>query len=212
MSIKITYKLLALAFIYLVFLFVSLLQDVIMSDTLMAADQRIANLLMIFRNAQLTRFFLYITLLGKWQVVLIFVIAALGILWWRRKSVYIAPLLFTIAGSETFVWLLKNIFQRARPTTAVYPEHSFSFPSGHAAIALAFYGFLTYILVRQTKHWAARVTLFLAGIIIILLIGFSRLYLGVHYLSDVWGGYLIGALWLIVGISISTWLYPKKGT
>jgi len=124
------------------------------------------------------------------------------------------PLLLTIAGAEIFTAISKIVFHRPRPELAIYLEHSFSFPSGHATIAVAFYGFLIYMLTRHFAKWKTRVNVFFAGLIIILLIGFSRLYLGVHYVSDVWGGYLVGALWLIIGISISEWIYScrKKDT
>jgi undecaprenyl-diphosphatase len=89
-------------------------------------------------------------------------------------------------------------------------EHSFSFPSGHATIAVAFYGFLAFLAMRGTKRWEKSVNICFAGIAVVLLIGFSRLYLGVHYLSDVWAGYLVGALWLIAGISMCEWLRTRR--
>jgi len=111
--------------------------------------------------------------------------------------------------AKFFTMLGKIAFHRPRPKLAIYIEHSFSFPSGHATIAVAFYGFLTYILIRNFKQWKTKVNIFFIGITLILLLGFSRLYLGVHYVSDVWGGYLIGTLWLIISISISEWLYSR---
>jgi undecaprenyl-diphosphatase len=110
--------------------------------------------------------------------------------------------MFTSAG--------KFIFHRARPGVAIYPENSFSFPSGHATIAVAFYGFLTYALIRSSKKWKRKINIFFVGFILIFLIGFSRLYLGVHYFSDVWGGYLAGAIWLIIAISFSEYFSYKK--
>ncbi|MCG6863198.1 MAG: LssY C-terminal domain-containing protein [Chromatiaceae bacterium] len=69
-----------------------------------------------------------------------------------------------------------------------------------------FYGFLAYLLIRSAKRWTVKVNLFFLAGSLILLIGLSRILLGVHYLSDVWAGYLVGALWLIVDISLSEWL------
>ena len=206
--------LLAVSFVYTLSLLGGIVEGVITSDIIVSVDTRVMNLLALFRNTDLTQFFLWVTLLGKWQVVFGFLVAAVGILWMWRKGRYIVPLLITVAGAETFTAISKVIFHRPRPELAMYVEKSFSFPSGHATIAVAFFGFLTYILIRHFATWKTKVNIFFVGLAIILLIGFSRLYLGVHYVSDVWGGYLVGALWLIIGISISEWIYSwrKKDT
>jgi undecaprenyl-diphosphatase len=107
----------------------------------------------------------------------------------------------TLAGSGAFSLLGKVAFHRQRPPgIGVYTEASFSFPSGHATIAAAFYGFIVYYLWRQAQNWNIRLNLLFGGSALILAIGFSRLYLGVHFLSDVLGGYLLGFMWLIIGI------------
>ena len=200
----------SLAFLYVFFLFGGIIEDIINSDIIVSADIRIANLLAVFRSAKMIKLFLWITLLGKWQVILIFTVAAIVILYlWKKKS-YIFPLLLSIVGSEAFTVIGKFILHRARPNVAIYPEYSFSFPSGHATIAVAFYGFVTYILIRNVKQWKSKINAFFIGFIFIVLIGFSRLYLGVHYVSDVWGGYLVGTIWLIIAISISEYFLNKK--
>jgi len=202
--------LLVLAFVYVLSLFGGIVEDVITSAPIVTADTSIANLLAVFRSAELTKVFLGITLLGEWQIILVFGTAVIGILWLWRQRLYIMPFLLTVIGSVTFTQLGKIAFHRPRPKVSLYIEHSFSFPSGHATVAVAFYGFLTYMLLYRTKQWKRKVNIFFAGVLIILLIGFSRLYLGVHYVSDVWGGYLIGTLWLIIGISISGWLQSRR--
>ncbi len=196
-----------LIFIYILFFLLGNIEDVFISNTAIFTDNRVVNLIVAFRNINAIKFFLWVTLLGKWQVILSFTLSTIGILWIWNKRLYILPLVISILSSEIFTALGKIIFHRSRPELAVYIEHSFSFPSGHATIAVAFYGFLTYIIIRNTKLWKTKISLFIGGLIIALIIGFSRLYLGVHYLSDVWGGYLIGSLWLIIAIGISEWLY-----
>jgi undecaprenyl-diphosphatase len=104
----------------------------------------------------------------------------------------------------------KLAFHRPRPALAVYAEHSFSFPSGHATIAVAFYGFLGYLLIRSVQSWNKKVDILFATVFIIIAIGFSRVYLGEHYISDVWSGYLVGSMWLIIAVSFSEWLRHKK--
>jgi undecaprenyl-diphosphatase len=202
--------LLSLALVYVLGLFGGIIEDIINSDIIVSADIRVANLLAIFRSVELTTVFSWITLLGKWQTILIFATATILVLWLWEKRSYIIPLLLGITGSEVFTSIGKVVFHRARPDVAIYVENSFSFPSGHATIAIAFYGFLAYCLIRNSQKWKYKINVFFASFITILLIGFSRLYLGVHYVSDVWGGYLAGAIWLIMAISLSEYLLSKK--
>ncbi len=204
------FTLLSLALIYIIFLLGGIAEDIINSDLIVSADIRVANLLAIFRSAELTKFFFWITLLGKLQIVLIFTIATILILWIWKKRFYIIPLLLSIVGGEFLAFIGKIVFHRARPSVAIYAEKSFSFPSGHAAIAVAFYGFITYIVIRNAKQWNKKINAFFIGFLIIILIGFSRLYLGVHYVSDVWGGYLAGAIGLIIAISFSEYFSYRK--
>lgn len=199
-----------IAFVYVLSLFFGIIQDIITSDVIVAADARVANLLFAFRDTELVKIFTWITLLGKWQIVVSSGIVLSLILWLWKKRIYLLPLWVTIAGSELFNSLGKLAFHRSRPDVALYIEDTFSFPSGHATIAIAFYGFLVYILFRQIKKWKYKINALFFGIILIFAIGLSRLYLGVHFLSDVWGGYLLGALWLLIGITISEWLQHRK--
>ncbi len=204
--------LLLFALFYTFSLFGGIIEDIINSDMIVFADVRIANLLATFRNTELTKIFLWVTLLGEWQVILIFAVSAILVLWLWEKRSYIVPLILSLIGSEIFISAGKFVLHRARPSAAIYLENSFSFPSGHATIAVAFYGFITYLIIRNLKQWNKKINVFFIGFILISLIGFSRLYLGAHYVSDVWGGYLAGAIWLIVAISLSEYfLYKKRG-
>jgi undecaprenyl-diphosphatase len=98
--------------------------------------------------------------------------------------------------------VLKNIFQRSRPTIpgAYMVETGFSFPSGHSMISLVFYGVIAYLALSyvKSKKWKVFVTVII--LMICALIGFSRLYLGVHFLTDVLAGWAAGGLWLAVCI------------
>jgi membrane protein DedA with SNARE-associated domain/membrane-associated phospholipid phosphatase len=203
-------SILALAFVYVLVLFGGIVEDLITSDPIIAADVRISNLFHSLRSDALTEAFTWITLLGTSQIVLFFIFVSAVILWiWQKKS-YIFPLLVAAAGSTVFTQLGKLAFRRPRPELAVYAEHSFSFPSGHATIAVAFYGFLAYLLIRFNPSWKRSVNICFITILVIIAIGLSRIYLGVHYLSDVWSGYLVGAMWLIIAIAFSEWSRRKE--
>ena len=197
--------LILVAFIYAASLFFGIVEDIITSDSIVAVDIRVANLFYAFRDMELITFFMWVTLLAKWQIVIGGAIVATIVLWMWRRRIYIFPLWATLVGSELFNLFGKLAFHRPRPEIAYYAEHGFSFPSGHATIAVAFYGFLTYLLLRETKKWGRKATILFFGVVIILAIGLSRLYLGVHYMSDVWGGYLSGSLLLIIGIALVEW-------
>ncbi len=199
-----------IAFIGVLFAFLGIIEDVLTSDPIVLADVRLANLLSLLRDPNPSRVFLWITLLCKWQVVFTLALVVSLLCWLSRKRIYIAPLWLAILGSETFVFLGKWLFHRPRPTVAIYIEKSYSFPSGHATLAVAFYGFIIYIFFRALKSYKPKIRILLAGVVIVALVGFSRLYLGVHFLSDVWGGYLLGLLWLTIGITISEWLIFRR--
>lgn len=203
-------SLLTLAFFYVIALLGGVVEDLITSDPIVEADIRIANLFFVFRADPLTAIFSWITLLGKSQIVLVFIALSVALLWLWRKNDYLLPLFIAVIGSVTFTFLGKLAFHRPRPELAVYAENYFSFPSGHATIAVALYGFLGYLLMRFTRSWSRKVNILFATIVIIMAIGFSRIYLGVHYISDVWSGYLVGAMWLIIAISFSEWLKHKN--
>ena len=207
-----TLSIFTLAFVYVLALFAGVVEDLITSDPIIAADIRIANLFFVFRTDVLTNIFTWITLLGKSQVILVFIFISVAVLWlWQKKYCFL-PLFIAVTGSEAFTYLGKLAFHRPRPEMAVYAEHSFSFPSGHATIAVAFYGFVGYLLMRFSQSWNRKVNIFFTTILIIIAIGFSRVYLGVHYVSDVWSGYLFGAMWLIIAVSFSEWLrYKERG-
>jgi undecaprenyl-diphosphatase len=207
-----TLSVFTLVFVYVLALLVGIVEDLITSDPIVAADIRIANLFFAFRTEGLTTVFTWITLLGKSQIILGFMAISVGLLWLWRKTYYIFSFLIAIAGSEAFTHLGKLTFHRPRPTYAVYAEHSFSFPSGHATIAVAFYGFVGYLIMRLAQGWNRKVNIFSVTFLFIIAIGFSRIYLGVHYISDVWSGYLVGAIWLIIAVSLSEWLRQKERT
>lgn len=98
--------------------------------------------------------------------------------------------------------ILKYILQRPRPTEyRLIEETGFSFPSGHSMVSMAFYGYLIYLIYKYVKNKYLKWTLIVLLGILICTIGISRIYLGVHYTSDVLGGFLISISYLVIYIS-----------
>ena len=93
---------------------------------------------------------------------------------------------------------LKSLLQRPRPTGfRIINETGYSFPSGHSMISMAFYGFLIYLIYKNVKNKCLKFTLIISLFILIISIGLSRIYLGVHYTSDVFAGFLLSIAYLI---------------
>jgi len=118
----------------------------------------------------------------------------------------IPGLLMSVAGSAFTVYIGKNIFKINRPVEySYYHIDSFSFPSGHSTAAVAFYGIVFYLLISNAKKLRVKFILLVTWLFLVLAIGFSRMYLCEHFLSDVIGGYLLGFLWLLLSISVILW-------
>ena len=153
----------------------------------------------MFQN--LFKFFLTVSFFGNWMFIVPAILIVLLILFILKKKDYIRPFIFTVAGAEIVTFFAKIIFHRPRPIAAMVFEPDFSFPSGHATIAVAFYGYLAYILINSVNR-RYKYPIIIAATLIAALIGYSRLFLRVHYPIDVLTGYFVGAVFLIIGISL----------
>ncbi|TMI65381.1 MAG: phosphatase PAP2 family protein [Bacteroidetes bacterium] len=155
-------------------------------------------------NTRNNKIMLFITFLGKHQflipanLILIFYFVVI------TKQNWFSIRVITIAiSSLVLMLLLKQLFQRKRPLSPLLKAaKGLSFPSGHAIMAVTFYGLLIYILQHTiTSDWL-KVFFTALLVVLILLIGFSRVYLRVHYASDVTAGFIIGSLWLIISLFV----------
>lgn len=127
--------------------------------------------------------------------------------WWSIKIPAVA------LSSLLLMFLLKLIFERPRPSGPLLAEASgFSFPSGHALMSVSFYGLLLYIIFQSVKNTLLRICFATFFIFLILMIGFSRIYLRVHYASDVIAGFSVGITWLIVSLWILSKIENYKST
>ncbi|NPV08693.1 MAG: phosphatase PAP2 family protein [Anaerolineae bacterium] len=148
-------------------------------------------------SSWVTGLMLLITRLGSTVVV---ATLALGWAWIKRRSgtmVAAVPGL-AAAGGGLLSLVVKEMVHRPRPEVveALVKVDSFSFPSGHALLAMAFYGAVALLLAPSVRTRCGRMAIYGLTGAVLLLIGVSRLHLGVHYLSDVVGGYALGAAWL----------------
>src|ERR1700682_329661 len=146
----------------------------------------------------LTVFMRGITLLGSMEVLLPVVLIVLTFLLVRRKRYEAIVLAVTMAGGLILNMVLKLSFHRARPDpffNLAVPA-SYAFPSGHALLALCFYGVMARILSDSWRSQGLRWMVWSAAVCLIGLIGFSRIYLGVHYPSDVLAGYAAAIVWI----------------
>ena len=120
----------------------------------------------------------------------------------KNKKINIA-IIFNSGICTILNLMLKNILQRPRPTEyRIIDERGYSFPSGHSMISMAFYGLLIYLIYKNIKNKSLKWILIILLSILILFIGISRIYLGVHYVSDVLGGFLVSISYLILYIKI----------
>ena len=138
---------------------------------------------------------------------------ALYFLFFRRHRWYSLRVPVVSLGSFIVMWSLKHYFSRARPDDPVLnAAMGFSFPSGHAMSAMTFYGLIIFLVWKNIDNVTFKWTLTFLLIIFIHLIGFSRIYLRVHYASDVIAGFSLGLIWLVLSLWVmhKVELYAKK--
>lgn len=176
-------------------LFIEIVEDIFQND-IYQFDQGIYAVISTFINPALTTFFKIITLFGDWMIIIPTCFLCMIFLKEKRNKGLIIINLVTIFIINQ---LLKTIFNRPRPIENRLVEASgYSFPSGHSMISMAFYGFFIYLVYKNVKNITLRRVICIALSILILLIGISRIYLGVHYASDVVGGFLLSLSYLVL--------------
>jgi undecaprenyl-diphosphatase len=149
-----------------------------------------------------------VTALGYYEIVLPLLAGVVFVFYLKGWRLSATLLLVSTIGGSLLTAVLKAVFGRARPELfdSGYTASFYSFPSGHATVAVGFYGALTLILAYRLRGFA-RWAVVIVGILLVLLIGFSRLYLGVHYPTDVLAGFLAAPLWVVcVGAVYVVWL------
>jgi membrane-associated phospholipid phosphatase len=173
-----------------------------MMHAVLSVDLSVLRYLYSIRTMPLTYFFIDVSEFGRWQIVsgIAVLLSLFAVL--HRRYADVAGIFAAVLGSGGIILFLKYTIQRPRPEWwyQAYPEGPYySFPSAHAGLSMALYGFCIYLLLQSAPGRLRHVVIALLPLLIFL-VGFSRLYLGVHYLSDVIAGFVIGVLAVIFAI------------
>lgn len=182
--------------------FVSLAKDVLLRDEIVDLDQFLIHTAYGLRSDFQTEFFKIMTFTAGIEGVLVFALV-LVLLAWRQRAVLLAfGLALTLAVAIT--QLLKIVFGRLRPEEALrlVVEHGFSFPSGHTFIATVLYGLAGYLLFRTSATLLARFAAVAGAVTATVMVGLSRIYLGVHFPSDVLASMLFASAILVLVITV----------
>jgi undecaprenyl-diphosphatase len=160
-----------------------------------------------FESPRLTSIMKFFTFIGSGTVVAIIALLVLfflfKVLHHRRELILFV---WVVLGSTILNEILKTAFHRARPTIhRIVEANGFSFPSGHSMAAFSLYGVISFLLWRHLSTSLGRGLLIIFSVFMIIMIGVSRIYLGVHYPSDVLGGFLASGCLLAVSI----WFYQR---
>jgi membrane-associated phospholipid phosphatase len=192
------------AFLQSVATFALLAQAYADGYAIVQVDARLANALHANLVPSATTALSAVTTLGSTAVLALVVAAAAAYLVPRQLGREAALLTVTLVGAQLLTWILKAIFERPRPNfeDPVATASWFSFPSGHALSSVAVYGALAYIFADGVRSPRARAVGLVGVALLVAVIGFSRLYLGVHYLTDVLAGFSAGFAWLLLAIGL----------
>ncbi|MBI0425110.1 phosphatase PAP2 family protein [Psychrobacter sp. NG27] len=192
--------------IYILALFAGLVEDVVNADSIVTTDLFVSQHMSVLQDSSIVPAFIFITSLGSTPITCLIILLTAILCAVVRQPYVLVGLLISTIGSTAFAFLSKMAFHRARPIDILLMEHTYSFPSGHATVSIALYGFFAYIAIRFSTHFVRQVRILSLTILLCLLIGLSRIVLNEHYLSDVMGGFLVGTLWLTIAISMMEWL------
>jgi undecaprenyl-diphosphatase len=196
--------LMVLAAVYVGSLVAGLVEELLENEGLVRFDQAVNEFFQPYRDGVLVSLFSWITDLGGSAGLLGVAIVSTGFIWAHRRPHLIGPLWLSFLGAQFTTWAGKFVFARERPefltdVTALSP----SFPSGHSTGAMAVYGFVAYAIARDLDTSRKRFEVVFWALVVVVLVGFSRILLSVHYASDVATGLLVGTFWLLVGFALS---------
>jgi membrane-associated phospholipid phosphatase len=190
------------------FLTFFILTSRLLKNELFNFDKLVSQWMISFRTDWFTRIMLFITNLASagWLIGLVLLVSIVGLYCHKRIAVLFINIV--AIGAQILTDLLKITFQRSRPSVPwLTIARGYSFPSGHTLVSLAIYGILAYLVFRTTKQGIGKYVLGIGLLFVPILIGISRIYLGVHYPSDVLAGWAVAMGWC--GICVTGIEYLK---
>ena len=186
-----------------ILLFGKLTEEVINNEAIVSIDNWVLDNILYFRTPFVNKIMVIITQIGEWTTVFIVSVPIAIYMTVKKKVGSAIGYITTVAGGGGLDILLKHAIRRERPISdaTLINVGGFSFPSGHAMLSVVFYGMIAYFLIRYAKLWRTRILIAISAGFMMFLIGLTRLYLHVHYLSDVIAGYVGGLFWLTICIT-----------
>ncbi|KIL45341.1 phosphatase PAP2 family protein [Jeotgalibacillus soli] len=199
---KALYYAIPLSIIFLdVWVFIELSEE-LNENALHAFDDSFIQLIQGQISEPLTILMIWITTLANSSILIFFGIVLVTVLLYKKQAALAVFIAVTNLLGGGFNWLLKSVFSRERPNLEVLIEQGgYSFPSGHAMGSIIFYGSLSVVIIMMTNRKSISYLTGVLSSLLILLIGISRIYLGVHFPSDIVAGFAAGAAWLTICIS-----------
>lgn len=187
----------------LIILFI-IITTLVVTNNISWFDESIYNFIITLRNKPLDIFMKTITRLGDTLVIIFIVIVALIFLNKKDRVILGSTTILTVTFNQT----IKHILQRPRPDhIRLIKQGGYSYPSGHSMIAICVYGIMIYFINKKIQNKKLRITLSILLSILILTIGISRIYVGVHYPSDVLGGFFLAAAILVLNLTFTDKIY-----
>lgn len=193
-------------------IFINLAWDVAGHTEIVVLDARVAVWLHAHGSPTLTKIMIAITdanstvAMALWSAIFAIVLHRL------RERYWMLTLALTMAGGMTLNVILKDVYERARPhfDDPWVTLSSYSFPSGHTAGATLFYGVLAAFVVSRLHDWHARIACVIIAVLLVVIVAFSRMYLGAHYLSDVAAAACSSTVWLVLCLSAGHALVRRR--
>lgn len=193
-------------------LFGLIARAVFAADTITIIDVEIARWLHAHANSTLTACLFFLTNLhGVLGITIMSVIVGIFFMW-KKEWYWLLALAVSVGGGMLINVLVKYAFHRARPSfdDPLLTLTTYSFPSGHTAGTTLFYGVLTTYLFFHVHDWRWRIVILVTAAMMVLAVGLSRMYLGVHYLSDVLGAIAESIAWLALSLTTISTLRRRK--
>lgn len=191
----------------LVFIFI--LIEVIYNGFLVRLDPIISSFIFSIKNDFLTNLSIAVSFIFDIKSVIIISLILSAYLWVKLSKKDSMLFIFAMVLNGGILYMLKELIQRARPLNSLVAESSFAFPSAHASTAIVFFGLLIYLISKKKESKNLKLNVILISIFMILLICFARLYLNVHWLSDVFGGIAIG-IFILTGCILLKEFFDKR--